>query len=351
MRDVEIVRGLLGDLRTGEPRGAGALTLVPLFGGRPGPRYLLAEDALAAGTLEIGELGQGVVPQLVARNKGPDPVLILEGEHLAGARQDRVLNVTVLVPAASEIPIPVSCVERGRWSYRGAARFRVEPAFSPPRVRRTKVSSVATRRRRAGDALSDQGAVWDAVDRALFAARAASPTGRLGDVVAERGRDLERTVEAAGEPLPGQTGTLAVVGGRPAALDIFDRPETLRRLWPRLVRGYALDALGAAAAQVEEGAARGFLARLAEGEATAHDGVGLGTEVVLTAPEAVGAALVWREAVVHLAAFATGPEVRRSGDRPVRAAGPIEPPSRRRPSPGRGPGCWFGGGPTTGAWG
>lgn len=40
---------------------------------------------------------------------GPAP------EHLAGARQDRMLTVTVLVPAASEIPIPVSCVDHGRW--------------------------------------------------------------------------------------------------------------------------------------------------------------------------------------------------------------------------------------------
>ena len=33
-------------------------------------------------------------------------------------------------------------------------------------------------------------------------------------------------------------------GGAIAWADLFDHPETLRRLYPRLVRSYALDALG-----------------------------------------------------------------------------------------------------------
>ncbi len=89
MRDVETLRKLLKGLRRGEPRTTGPLTLVPLFGGRPAPAYVLAEDAIASGTLEVGELGGGVVPRLAVRNRGSEPVLILEGEHLSGARQDR----------------------------------------------------------------------------------------------------------------------------------------------------------------------------------------------------------------------------------------------------------------------
>lgn len=100
----------------------------------------------------------------------------------------------------------------------------------------------------------------------------------------------------------------------------------------------AVDALGAAPAEAGEGMVRAFLDRLAEGEAAAHDGVGLGTEVVLTAPGAVGAALAWAGTLVHLATFATGSEARRCG----RVAGPIELPSRRGPSIRRGPGGCFG---------
>ena len=40
------------------------------------------------------------------------------GEQLAGGKQNRVLNASILVPAKSELPIPVTCVERGRWALR-----------------------------------------------------------------------------------------------------------------------------------------------------------------------------------------------------------------------------------------
>ncbi len=341
MRDVEILRELVRGLRRGEARTTGPLTLVPLFGGRPSPGYVLAEDAMASGTLEVGELGGGVVPQLVVRNRGKEPVLILEGEHLSGARQDRVLNVTVLVPASSEIPIPVSCVEAGRWGYRAERAVRVEPVFSTPELRRTKVSSVAARRRATGEALADQRAVWAAVDRALVAVDACSPTSRLGDASARRSGDLEAILAEQGSPLPEQTGVLVCIGGRPVAADVFDRPGTLARLWPRLVRGYALDALGARASGIDEGAVEAFLAALAEGEASAHDGVGLGTEVVLTAADAVAAALVWQGAVIHLAAFEVPRRARAAGGGAELRGTPIAPPSRRRRRVSRAPEGWF----------
>jgi hypothetical protein len=41
-----------------------------------------------------------------------------DGEQLVGAKQNRILNMTVLVAAETEVTIPVSCVERGRWGYR-----------------------------------------------------------------------------------------------------------------------------------------------------------------------------------------------------------------------------------------
>ena len=45
-----------------------------------------------------------------------------------GAKQNRILNMTVLVAAHSEVIIPVSCVEQGRWGYR--ARHSAPSDFS-----------------------------------------------------------------------------------------------------------------------------------------------------------------------------------------------------------------------------
>ena len=45
---------------------------------------------------------------------GDLPLLLPDGEQLVGAKQNRILNMTVLVAAQSEVTIPVSCVEQVR---------------------------------------------------------------------------------------------------------------------------------------------------------------------------------------------------------------------------------------------
>jgi len=43
-------------------------------------------------------------------NGADRPLLLLDGEELIGAKQNRILNTTVLVAAHTEVTIPVSCV-------------------------------------------------------------------------------------------------------------------------------------------------------------------------------------------------------------------------------------------------
>ena len=114
-------------VKIGAPQSHEGLTLFPLLApngeGRGGPDagagdgglWTLLADARAAGSLEVTEVGDGRVGELVAINRGPSPVLILDGEQLVGARQNRTTGRTILVAAASETRIPVSCMEQGRW--------------------------------------------------------------------------------------------------------------------------------------------------------------------------------------------------------------------------------------------
>jgi len=317
MRELETVAALPRSLRLGEPVASGPLALVPVFGGRPAPEYQLAAEAIADGTLSVGEIGGGQVPQLGVRNTGGLPVLLVEGEHLQGAMQDRVLNVTVLVPANADTEIPVSCVEHGRWNYRSGKRFASSPSFSPTTLRAMKTASVSARRRSVGDHRSDQALVWAEVARKHAEVGVRSPTGAMRDAFEQRAPDLDAMMRPIARPLPGQMGVVVCIGGRAVTFDGFDRPETLATLWPRLVRGYAMEALGAPSRPTNHAAAQRFLARIGSAQATAHDAVGLGTEVVLTERGFVAGSLVWKDVIVHIAAFeeAAG---RESGERPRR---------------------------------
>jgi hypothetical protein len=78
---------------------------------------------------EVSEAGS--VPFLQVANGADRPLLLLDGEELIGAEQNRILNTAVLVAAHTEVTIPVSCVEQGRWGYRGR-QFRPGDARSTP---------------------------------------------------------------------------------------------------------------------------------------------------------------------------------------------------------------------------
>ncbi|MBT8446990.1 MAG: hypothetical protein KJO38_07570, partial [Gammaproteobacteria bacterium] len=78
--------------------------------------YLLLGDAVENGWARVQEVSDsGNVPELRVENKADRPVLIMDGEQLIGAKQNRVANLTLLLPAGKTTVIPVSCVEQGRW--------------------------------------------------------------------------------------------------------------------------------------------------------------------------------------------------------------------------------------------
>ncbi len=72
---------------------------------------------------------EGVVPEIVLAHSAEQPVLIFDGEELVGARQNRIVNLTILVPAKTALRIPLSCVEAGRWSFRSRT-CRPAPHFA-----------------------------------------------------------------------------------------------------------------------------------------------------------------------------------------------------------------------------
>ena len=78
------------------PQRHESLTVYPLLspdGGGLG--CVLLPDAIRAGTLRITEVGQGSVPELVAINTGITDVLILDGEQLIGAKQNRMASRSI----------------------------------------------------------------------------------------------------------------------------------------------------------------------------------------------------------------------------------------------------------------
>ncbi|HSB77481.1 MAG TPA: DUF6569 family protein, partial [Candidatus Methylomirabilis sp.] len=227
----------------GAPQHHGHLTVFPLL--HPTPRvpfYLTLDEALAQGTVQVTEVPRGGhVPELLLVNQGDRPILLIDGEELVGAKQNRVLNLTLLAPAHSELVIPVSCVEQGRW-HPVSGTFASSPRVQFSAGRATKVASVSQCLASEGRAVSDQGEVWG--DIAMKARRmgVASETGAMADLFEHAGAQIEAYVRAF-LPLPEQTGAIFALEGKVVGLELFFSPDTLAKLLPKLVRSYALDAI------------------------------------------------------------------------------------------------------------
>jgi len=301
---IDLATGLFGSvLEIGSSTTAGPLTLVALFGSLPGPDYVLAQDLTAKGKLKIMELAdRPEVSRILVQNDGLKAALILDADHVEGAKQDRIFATSVLVPATSTVLLPVTCVERGRWSTTSKA-FGLSPHTAVTGARMYNKKMVAASLRSGGDHLGDQPAVWSHMEQIHRRATSSSPTGAMRHAYENRSSWMQDTMNAIPNPAPGQTGVMAFWGEGQVAVEAFDRSEALAKVWPRLLSGYVMEVVGLEPAEVKPGTEREVLGMLGRAEATAHAGMGLGTDVVLIAGGLTGGALVWEQGVVHAAAF------------------------------------------------
>lgn len=295
----------VSSLSIGSPTTVEGLSVFPLLREGAGePFYDTLSDAIGAGTLRISEVSDaGHVPELRVVNDGARPVLLVDGEELIGAKQNRIVNLTVLVPASSTLTLPVTCVEAGRWRHVSDEFASAERAFhaSGRRDKLDQVSfSLAAHRR----PVANQSAVWSEIADKSARMGARSETAAAAAMYEHRRDQLDRMIKSIA-PVPGQVGAVFTIRGAIAGLDVFDSPKTWRRTMPKLMRSYGLDALdgaigGDGAAAPEPGR---FLQGVAQATCTTYKGVGDGQDLRFEGNGLIGAALDTHMGVVHAVAF------------------------------------------------
>ncbi|HWO56856.1 MAG TPA: DUF6569 family protein [bacterium] len=300
------VREYLARIRTGPVQSYKRLAVVPLFAeGNGGPDYMTLSEAMSAGVLIVTEMSAaGRVPELFVENTSDRPILLLDGEEVAGAKQNRVLNTSVLLKGKSKTLIPVSCTEQGRWHYTSST-FADSGVVMSPRMRARKMNFVTRSVRAEGLFLSDQGDVWRSVAELAHSTSTMSPTRAMRDTFAQRANDLQEYVSHF-RVEPGQNGMLVFVAGEPMGFDALSRPEAFATLAPKLLRSAAMEALAVGkddGPAVNVAAAEAFLRRAAALTPTPHPSIGLGEDWRFEGDDLVGSALVVEGVVIHTAFF------------------------------------------------
>jgi hypothetical protein len=198
------------DLSIGRPLTKGGLSLFPVYSREPmASPYLLFTGESGSG-IDVGEhSGGAVVDQLVAKNYGDMPVLMIEGEMVLGDLQNRTLNISMLCAARSDTLLPVSCVEQGRWHESGGSRRSRHHAS--PRLRKIKTASVIKTATAGKGWKSDQSAVWKDIAGEASRRHVFSATSAIEDVYTAAQATFPPGL-AATRPLEGQVGVVVGLG-------------------------------------------------------------------------------------------------------------------------------------------
>jgi hypothetical protein len=292
----------------GRPQTSGPLIVYPIFGPEPKLRYRGLKQALCHGALMTEVDDRGEVNDVLVRNTTDQAVLLYEGELITGARQNRTIDQPVLIPADGELKVPVSCVEQGRWEDRRRSdRFTIAGHAVDPELRRSKRATANRRSAHGGAARPEQMQVWEVAAR-LDAHAVAAPSGAFTDLFQAQRPALDRLSEPIGA-VGGQIGAVAELAGRPVALDLVSRSDVFADLLPRLVDGYALQALEhsytaeSASGGADDAAAQRFLRAVLSSQRRRLPASGTGDAFAASGGDIEGCGLLAKRELVALSAF------------------------------------------------
>ena len=271
--------------------------------------FITLDEALGTNSFSISEVSEsGSIQELKVTNRSNHKVLLLDGEELVGAKQNRVLSLTVLVGPNSETIIPVSCVEERRWSYQSKF-FRSESRAMSAELRRTKAMGVYKNLCSTSSFRSDQGEIWEEIDEKFDRM---SPKGSMTRALSDLYKIHEARISDylnAFAPASNQIGILVLINAQVAGMDLVPNFEKFRAVNRKLVVSYVIDSLefGDEAEATRKSSlkakARRFLDSGLNARMEERQSIALGKDLRLESDEVLGCGLELESQVLHLSAF------------------------------------------------
>ncbi len=307
-----VLKDYLFNVVLGVPQKHKQMTVFPILNGQDANvDYMVLSEALELNLLKVAEISEtGSVPDLKVINDADKPVLLLDGEELVGAKQNRVLNSSILLKEKSETIVPVSCTEQGRWSYNSEV-FADSGTVMSPSVRLHKTLSVSHSLRENKGARSDQGKIWQEINKLSSKAHVNSATDSMRDVFESRQHLLDEYTHSFSKSEK-QTGLLVIINNKVVGFDIVSRAKAFEKIYPKLLKSYAMDAILSEdknSNEENEHLAREFFQVATLATQSEHDTVGYGKDYRFTGNNIVGSALVHDKNIVHIAFFRNDDEI------------------------------------------
>ena len=302
-----IAKEYLSSIELGELTTYKNMTTVAFNGMNfPNIEYFTLNEAMNKNLVEITEIDEsGSVPTLNILNKGNLPILLFDGEELKGAKQNRVLNTTVLIPEHTEQEIPVSCVEQGRWDY-VSPQFKESGTVASSRVRRAKNESVSASLKDHDSYQSDQGEVWDKVEELRCMYDVQSPTSAMNDIFEAKSDDINDYIKEF--PVFNQNGILIFINNELKGMEFLSTDDNYEKYHEKIIKSYSIDAL----IDIQDESigdmdfikeSKEFINEIATMDIVEKPSVGYGYDCRFVNENIAGAILIHENSIIHGAFF------------------------------------------------
>ena len=219
------------------------MAVLPIVGlPKSEPQYITLKKGLSDKLISITEVSEsGSVPNLKVNNDAAFPLFLIDGEELVGAKQNRIVNSSLLLEAKSSTVIPVSCTESGRWSYNSRA-FHDSGVVMSSRARHAKSVRLSKNLSTRQEYTADQSEVWKDIETYHGKFATNSSTRAMKDAF-EKNKNNLSVFQNAFPVQAGQNGLAVFINGELLGVDWVSLPEAYADLHEKLIQSYAIEAI------------------------------------------------------------------------------------------------------------
>lgn len=263
--------------------------------------FLTLKKGYEMGLVEIKELENSTVNTVSCKNDSVAPLILIDGDEITGAMQNRIINDTLLIPAKSTINIPVSCTEHGRWHTKGEG---AESRTFKPSLYSANHSTRSRKSRASYEERDYQGEVWDSISEFESRSNFKSMTSALNDSY-ENLKDKQNDYLSKFHIEDGQNGVIFIVNGEVKGLELFYNHSIYKQYHEKLCRSYIIEAIveKKSVDNIDRLELMKVLENISQSEFKSKKSIGLGDNLKFSNDFGSGSGLVWEDELIHMTFF------------------------------------------------
>lgn len=275
------------------------LTIIPLKSNDSNKTDILSlKKGLDMGLVIVKECEPESVGEVMVTNNAITPLLLMDGEEIIGAKQNRIINKSTIIPPKTTMKISVSCTEKGRWEYKNDFKeeFSCSEYIANSNTRRAKANTNEVRHH--------QNVVWNSIDELECQRDYHSKTSAMNDNYKNLNYKQEEYLTKF-PLLTKQTGLIAIIDNEVKGIEIFNSPEIYSEYHEKIIKSYVIDSFDGKNSkntinikEVEE-----ILNSISESVFMKENNVGLGESIKFSNNYGSGSALIYDDEVVHMPYF------------------------------------------------